>query len=320
MAGVCVERCEARRVLVPYRYLSLIAYCLSSSQVYLERCEAHRVLPLSTCIQSVIRPHELSDISRDVGTSRHLGDPSAPSLQSKSRVQKDGEGGKEEAGVDEGAAAAAVADAAATQEGLAPRDESIVSISLRHYAMSAAGVSAVITWLRSRAQQALLPDEGSEGGGGGCGSGDSGRQRIRLDLSGNGLRAGDSEALLAELGVVLHLPDAAAGISELDLSRNGIGEHAHLLFPGALTGVTTSRGGGIGSQAAIRLAPTHTLTTLELSDVGLGEPAAPALARALADNQTLTALSLSKNLLGSNCAQALAEQMQVRPASKPWTI
>jgi len=297
-----------RLLIVPYHSMIFVAVSL---QVYLERCEAHRILPLSSCIQSVIHTREMPHISG----ARYLGDPGA----------KDGEGGKEEAD----------SDAGVTQGGAARREESIV-ISLRDYSMSAAGVSAVITWLRSRAQQALLPAEGSTfavkpllstekgrgaanphetgGSGGGGGGDDTSRQRMRLDLSGNGLRAGDSKALLAELGVVLHLPNAAAGITELDLSRNGIGEHAHLLFPGPLTGTTSHA--GISSLPAVKLASSHTLTTLKLSEIGLGESAAPALARALAGNQTLTALSLSKNQLGSHCAQALAEQLQV-PQKSP---
>ena len=201
--------------------------------------------------------------------------------------------------------------------------EEMILISLRHYSMSAAGIAAIITWLRSRAQQALARDAetaaaaaalASSGGKQTDGEASApkriqtvgnGGESVRLDLSGNGLRINDSEALIAELGVVLYLPEEGGGIKDLDLSGNSIGEHVQLLFPGPLksTGLVYSPG--------TKLAPTHRLTRLKLSDVGLGESSAPALMSALKDNHTLTDLDLSKNHLGSACALALAESMLV---------
>jgi hypothetical protein len=197
--------------------------------------------------------------------------------------------------------------------------EETILISLRHYSMSAAGIAAIITWLRSRAQQALARDAAtaalaSSGGKKRDGAASApkriqtvgnGGESIRLDLSGNGLRINDSEALIAELGVVLYLSEEGGGIKDLDLSGNAIGEHVQLLFPGPLKST------GLVYPPSTKLAPTHRLTRLKLSDVGLGESSAPALMSALKDNHTLTDLDLSKNHLGSACALALAESMLV---------
>ena len=277
----------------------------AAEMVYLERCEEGRVLPLSTCLQSVIRPRALSSAGRFFGDTAGdqavaqlsggdgcLGKPSNNEhAQQTSNVQ---------AGVEVG-------------EG---DEEEQVLISVRHYGMSSAALQALVSWIASRAGirqlalgqeepelESVVAESGADGGPSGIRAlkANGTRQRVVMDFSGNGMRSHDSSALMSELGICLHLPTpppsaelARCRITEIDLSRNDIGGHLPLLFEPARDKYPT-------------LLRSHQLRRLNLSDVGLTDACGESIRLALLHNSTLTAMDVSKNRLASRSALALAE-------------
>jgi len=256
----------------------------AAEMVYLEECERNRILPLSSCIQSVLRP-------------------CTSSIASSTRVL--GKHGQAEGGVRAGEGI----QRSKQWEHKEVKEKKEVLVSVRHYGMSSSAITPLIAWLAWRAGPGFdrmsggerleaLPTAASKA----CG------QTVRLDLSGNALRAHDSEELMARLGICLYLSpatDAGGGsiISELDLSRNDVGEHIHLLFPDL--------------QPA--LLQTHALTVLILSDVKMSDACSGALRQALRENGSLTHLDVSTNRLGARTGSVLAQALS-SPHDSPLTI
>ena len=251
----------------------------AAEMVYLEECERNRILPLSSCIQSVLRP----------------------CTSSSTRVL--GKHGQPEGGVRVGEGIQRSKQCEHKEE----KEKKEVLVSVRHYGMSSSAITPLIAWLAWRAGPGFdrmsgrerleaLPTAASKV----CG------QTVRLDLSGNAL-AHDSEELMARLGICLYLSpatDAGGGsiISELDLSRNDVGEHIHLLFPDL--------------QPA--LLQTHALTVLILSDVKMSDACSGALRQALRENGSLTHLDVSTNRLGARTGSVLAQALS-SPHDSPLT-
>ena len=272
----------------------------AAEMVYLERCEEQRVLPLSTCLQSVLRPRAQtadrffgdSAGATESDTADHslviqvMGTPSAHAQQTHNRQVGERE------------------------------EEETVLVSVRHYGMGATAMHALVSWLACRAgiHQLALCQDALELETAAALSGIAGgqtafktlkasgkMQRVVVDLSGNSMRAHGSSALMQELGLCLHLPTrppsaelAGCRITEIDLSRNDIGCHLSLLFEPPRDRYPT-------------LLRSHQLRRLNLSDVGLTDVCGESLSRALLHNSTLTAMDVSKNRLASRSSLALAQ-------------
>ena len=266
----------------------------AAEMVYLERCEERRVLPLSTCLQSVLRPR----------------------VQTADRFFGDSAGAAKSDAADHSLVMltpSAHAQQTHTMHVGEREEEETVLVSVRHYGMGATAIQALVSWLACRAgihQLALRQDKLeletaaalSDIAGGQRAFKASGKmQRVVVDLSGNSMRAQASSALMQELGICLHLPTplpsaelAGCRITEIDLSRNDIGCHLSLLFEPPRDRYPT-------------LLRSHQLRRLNLSDVGLTDGCGESLCIGLLNNSTLTALDVSKNRLASRSSLALAQ-------------
>jgi hypothetical protein len=269
----------------------------AAEMVYLERCEERRVLPLSTCLQSVLRPRAQTS-HRFFGDSAGAAESDAADHSLVMRTPS------------------AHAQQTHTMQGGEREEGETVLVSVRHYGMGATAIQALVSWLAARAgihQLALRQDElelETAAALSGIDVGEtafttlkaSGKmQRVVVDLSGNSIRAHGSSALMQELGLCLHLPTpppsaelAGCKITEIDLSRNDIGCHLSLLFEPPRDLYPT-------------LLRSHQLRRLNLSDVGLTDGCGESLSRALLHNSTLTAMDVSKNRLASRSSLALAQ-------------
>ena len=269
----------------------------AAEMVYLERCEERRMLPLSTCLQSVLRPRAQT-ADRFFGDSAGAAESDAADQSLVKRTPS------------------AHAQQTHTMQVGEREEEETVLVSVRHYGMGATAMQALVSWLASRAgihKLALRQDELELETAAALSGIDSGQtafktlkasgkmQRVVVDLSGNSIRAHGSSALMQELGLCLHLPTpppsaelAGCRITEIDLSRNDIGCHLSLLFEPPRDLYPT-------------LLRSHQLRRLNLSDVGLTDGCGESLSRALLHNSTLTAMDVSKNRLASRSSLALAQ-------------
>jgi hypothetical protein len=292
--------------------------------IYLEKCQESGVLPLSSCLQSVIRPQKYS-------VERYLGDAASrptytsapphpphppiyptPSITvSPAPMGVDAGGELADKGKTSGGGGGGVEER--EEEEREEEDEAqAVLISLRHYGMGSGGIGALLSWIGWRAGVADVEAEGDGQGdtdtGATAARGSKRAENVRLDLSGNNMRGHDSERLMAQLAVCLYLPPTARGgsITELDLSRNEVGHHLHLLFPPHVELMPSTDFLGIG------LLPQHHLVCLRLSDVGLSDFCAPALANAISQSHALVELDVSHNRLASSSAHTIAHVIAQR--------